>query len=132
MRTYLLDTDVIIAYLRGLEEAVGFVNNLLRDGAMMGCCPVNVAEIYAGMRKKELNATEKLINSLRFFSANLETAKFAGDMIRDLRSKGITLALADAIIAAVVIQNDLILATYSKRHYTMPGITLISPDESSR
>ena len=123
---------MIIAYLRGLEQAVDFVNNLLRDGAMMGCCPVNVAEIYAGMREKERNITEKLINSLRFFSANLETAKLAGDMIRDLRNKGITLALADAIIAAVVIQNDLILVTYNKRHYTMPGIALISPDESSR
>ena len=123
---------MIIAYLRGLEQAVDFVNNLLRDGAMMGCCPVNVAEIYAGMREKELDATEKLIDSLRFFPANLETAKLAGDMIRDLRNKGITLALADAIIAAVVIQNDLILVTYNKRHYTMPGIALISPDESSR
>ena len=132
MKTYLLDSDVIIAYLRGLEQAVDLVNNLLRDGAMMGCCPVNVAEIYAGMREKERNITEKLINSLRFFSANLETAKLAGDMIRDLRNKGITLALADAIIAAVVIQNDLILVTYNKRHYTMPGIALISPDESSR
>ena len=123
---------MIIAYLRGLEEAVDFVNNLLRDGAMMGCCPVNVAEIYAGMREKERNITEKLIDSLRFFPANLETAKLAGDMIRDPRNKGITLALADAIIAAVVIQNDLILVTYNKRHYTMPGIALISPDESSR
>jgi predicted nucleic acid-binding protein len=132
LKTYLLDSDVIIAYLRGLEQAVDFVSNLLRDGAMMGCCSVNVTEIYAGMRKKERNITEKLINSLRFFSANLETAKLAGDMIRDHRSKGITLALADAIIAAVVTQNDLILVTYNKRHYTMPGIALISPDESSR
>jgi len=132
LKTYLLDSDVIIAYLRGLEQAVDFVNNLLRDGAMMGCCSVNVTEIYAGMRKKERNITEKLINSLRFFPANLGTAKFAGDMIRDLRSKGKTLTLADAIIAAVAIQNDLILATYNKRHYAMPGIALVSPDESSR
>ena len=132
MRTYLLDSDVIIAYLRGLEEAVDFVNHLLRDGAALGCCPVNVAEVYAGMREKERGATEKLIDSLRFFPINLEAAKLAGAIVHRHGSKGITLALADAMIAAAAIQSGLILATYNEKHYAMTELTLISPRRASR
>lgn len=54
-----------------------FVNRLLEDGASSGCCPVNVVEIYAGMREKERDITEELINSLRLFPINLEIAKLA-------------------------------------------------------
>ena len=131
MRTYLLDSDVIIAYLRGLEEAVRFVNNLFRNSVVMGICSINVVEIYAGMKERERDATERLIESLRFFPVDPETARLAGDMIRNHRGKGITLALADAVIAATAIQNDLILATYNKKHYPMTEVRLISPDEKS-
>jgi len=123
---------VIIAYLRGMEEAVDFVNHLFRNGAALGCCPVNVAEVYAGIREKEHGATEKMIYSLQFFSIDLETAKLAGNMIRDYRSRGTTLALADAMIAAVAIQNGLILATYNEKHYPMTELTLFSPGGTNR
>jgi predicted nucleic acid-binding protein len=118
---------VIIAYLRGLEEAVHFVNHLVRDGAVLGCCPLNVAEVYAGMKGRERAATEELIDSFRFFPVDLEAAKLAGDIIRSYRSKGVTLALADAAIAALAIQNGLLLATYNEKHYPMTELTLICP-----
>ena len=130
MKTYLLDSDVIIAYLRGYEEPVRFVNYLVADGALLGCCHVNVVEIYAGMREKERNITEQLINSLRFFTIDLDAAKLAGDMIRDYRSKGITIALADAMVAAAAIRNDLVLVTYNKKHYPMANLAVISPTQS--
>jgi tRNA(fMet)-specific endonuclease VapC len=131
LKTYLLDSDVIIAYLRGLREAVDFANHLHRNGAVLGCCPVNVAEVHAGMREKERDATEKMIDSLRFFPIDLEAAKLAGDMICNYRSRGITLTLADAMIAAVAIQNDLILATHNEKHYPMAELTLTSPGGTS-
>ena len=127
MRTYLLDSDVIIAYLRGYEEPVRFTNSLLEDGASLGCCPVNVVEIYSGMKEKERGITEELINSLRLFPIDLETAKLTGDIIRSYRSAGTTTALADAMVAAVAIQNNLILATYNEKHYPMADIAVVSP-----
>jgi len=130
LKIYLLDSDVIIAYLRGLKEAVDFADHLLRDGSMLGCCSVNVAEVYAGMKEKERTTTENLIDSLKFFPVNLEEAKLTGNMIRHYRSKGVTLGLADAMIAAVAIQNDLILVTYNERHYPMEELKLLSPGKS--
>ncbi len=127
MKTYLLDSDVIISYLRGYEEPVGFVNRLLEDGASLACCPVNVVEIHAGMREKERDITEELINSLRFFPIDLETARLAGDIIRSYRSEGVTMALADAMVAAVAMQNNLVLATYNEKHYPMTDLAVVSP-----
>ena len=123
---------MIIAYLRGLEAAVDFVNHLFLDGAALGCCPVNIAEVYAGMKEKERSATENLIDSMQFFSIDPEAARLTGDIIREYRTKGITLALADTMIAAVAIQNDLILATYNEKHYPMTELTLISLRKAHR
>ena len=63
---------------------------------------------------------------------DLGAAKLAGDIIRDYRSEGVTLALADATIAAVVIQNGLVLATYNENHYPMARLTLISRRKADR
>jgi len=129
MKTYLLDSDVIISYLRGLKETVSFVDHLFKIGSILGCCPVNVTEVYAGMRESERNQTEKFIDTLRFFPINRIIAKLAGNIIFVYRSKGITLSSTDAMTATVAIHNDLILITYNKRHYPMRELTLMSPDD---
>ena len=67
MKIYLLDSDVIISCLRGSRETLDFLDNLLSMGSILGCCSVNVTEIYAGMREGEQDKTEKLINKLKFF-----------------------------------------------------------------
>jgi len=58
---------------------------------------VNVVEIYAGMKEKERDVTEELINSLRFFPIDLETARLAGNIVCRYRSEGVTMALADTM-----------------------------------
>lgn len=129
MKIYLLDSDVIISCLRGSRETLDFLDNLLSMGSVLGCCSVNVTEVYAGMREVEQDKTEKLINKLRFFSIDLKVAKLAGDMIRNYKSKGITLSPTDAMIAAVAIYNDLILITNNRKHYPMKELKSISPKD---
>ena len=129
MKILLLDSDVIISYLRGLKKTVVSVDHLFSIGSILGCCPVNITEVYAGMRESERSKTEKFINSLRFFSINREVAKLAGNIIYEYRSKGITLSSTDAMIAAVAIKNDFILITYNKKHYPMNELKSMSPEE---
>ena len=129
MKIYLLDSDVMISYLRGLEETVIVIDHLLKIGSVLGCCPVNITEVYAGMKESERNKTEKFVNSLRFFAIDREVAKLAGNIIYEYRNKGIVLSSTDAMIAAVAINNGLILITYSKRHYLMNELKSMSPKE---
>ena len=129
MSKYLLDSDVMIAYLRDVKETVDFVDSLFNNGEILACCSINVTEVYSGMKEKERTSTDRLIKNLEFFLVDLEIAKIAGNIIRDYKSRGITLGLADATIAATAIHNDLILVTYNKRHYPMDELSSISPKD---
>lgn len=130
MSKYLLDSDVMIAYLRDVKETFDFIDSLFNNGEMLGCCSVSVTEVYAGMKEKERISTEKLIKNLQFFLVDLEIAKMAGDIMRDYRSQGITLGLTDTTIAATAIYYDLILVTYNKKHFPMDELLSISPKDS--
>lgn len=49
----ILDSDVLIWWLRGREDVVEKIKAFLRDGEKLYITPVNVAEIWAGLRKNE-------------------------------------------------------------------------------
>jgi len=127
---YLLDSDVMIAYLRDIKETVDFINSLFNNGETLACCSINVTEVYSGMKERQRTSTEKLIKNLQFFLVDFEIAKMAGNIMRYYRSQGITLGLTDATIAATAIYNDLILITYNKKHYPMEELSIISPKDS--
>ena len=77
MAKYLLDTTVMIDYLRGKDEVVELLRKLFFEGSSLGCCPVNVIEIYAGMKEKERKITEEFIDSLENYELTKEIAKRA-------------------------------------------------------
>lgn len=53
MTTFLLNTSVIIDVLNGKNERDVLLTRLLNAGNLLACCPINVSEIFAGMRPKE-------------------------------------------------------------------------------
>jgi predicted nucleic acid-binding protein len=54
MATYLLDTTVIIDVINRKRDRNQFLLELAEEqGHILACCPINVAEVYAGMRPKE-------------------------------------------------------------------------------
>ena len=82
-----------------------------------------------GMRPGEERKTEKLLRSLEFYPVTWEAAQLAGDLYRQWRPKGQTLALSDLTIAAVAITNKLVLVTGNQKHFPMPELHLLQlPD----
>lgn len=53
MAIFLLDTNVIIDALNGKKDRNPFLLGLIDQGHLLACCPINVAEVYAGVRPKE-------------------------------------------------------------------------------
>ncbi len=125
MADYLLDTTVIIDFLRGHSGRVELLMELSSRDNMLGCCCINVSEVYAGMKEKERMQTEELINSLKYFPVSLLTAKLAGTCQNRYARKGITLSTSDVIIAAVAIENNLILVTDYRKHFPMPELKVL-------
>jgi predicted nucleic acid-binding protein len=119
MTTYLLDTNVIIDALRGKQNRVALLTQLLQQGHLLACSSVQVSEVYAGMRPHEEAATEELLRSLEYFEVDWETARLAKILKRDYSGKRITLAVADATIAAVALSHQMTLITDNPKHYPM-------------
>src|SRR5437016_2566933 len=124
MATFLLDTSVIIDVLNNRRARPTLLLDLVKSGHVLACCPINITEVYAGMRPKEEAATEGFLASLQHVPIASGAARLAGELKRDYARKGTTLNLGDVIIAAVAIHNGLALLTDNTKDFPMPNLSL--------
>jgi hypothetical protein len=121
MRTVIIDTDIAIDYLRGIEYAKAFIDPLLdADNAFLSV--LSVYELAAGMRKEERAKTEDFMNACSIEPVNPDIAVKGGDLYRHYREKGITLAPIDCLIAATALIGGHKIATRNTGHYPEKGL----------
>jgi predicted nucleic acid-binding protein len=116
MATFRLDSSIIIDTINGKKKRDQLLKDLLQQGHLLGCCSINVTEVYAGMRPHEEIRTTALLASLQHFPVTFPVARLAGELKRDHSKKGISLATTDVTIAAVAIHNQLTLVTDNIKH----------------
>ena len=110
-----VDTDVLIDFLRGLSPAVDFVT---RHTDAIVISSVSVAELYAGVRVHERETLDTFVALFPIAPVEHELARVAGLLRRDYGpSHG--LGLADAVIAATAQQRNAELVTMNVRHFPM-------------
>ncbi len=124
MAGYLLDTTTIIDHLRGNKKINSYLEEIGQRGDIVGCCCINIAETYTGMKEKEKEKTDKFIENLYYFKVTKEIAKLAGGLRQKYFKKGKTLATTDVIIAAAAITYGLILITKNVKHYPFPELEI--------
>jgi predicted nucleic acid-binding protein len=100
------------------------VANLVRSGSLLACCPVNITEVYAGLRDHKEAETEAFLSALKFYEITAKIARTAGLLERDWARAGQTLAPGDVTLAAVAIENKLGFLTDSRKHFPMPELML--------
>ena len=112
----LLDTDVLVDFLRGHSKAVAFIN-AQSDRIILSS--IVVAELFAGVRgDAEQVVLEDFISLFRVIPVDAEIAKAGGLYKRDYaRSHGV--GLADAILAATAESENAELKTLNTKHYPM-------------
>jgi hypothetical protein len=59
--TYLLDSSVIIDTLNDRNERPRLLAEFSQQDVLLACCPINVTEVYMGMRPGEERKTENLL-----------------------------------------------------------------------
>jgi predicted nucleic acid-binding protein len=115
-RPILLDTDVLVDFLRGHKQAVAFVN---KNADRIVLSAIVVAELYSGVKgDAEEAALGDLISLFRVVDVTSEIARAGGLLRRDYgTSHGV--GLADALLAATAASGGAEFATLNTRHYPM-------------
>ncbi len=110
----LVDTDVMVDFLRGHAKAVALVHDHSPRIILSG---IAAAELYAGVKgDKELNTLDDLLSLFRIVPVSAELARAGGLYKRDYaKSHGV--GLADAIIAATAQAESADLKTLNVKHY---------------
>jgi predicted nucleic acid-binding protein len=121
MARHLLDTDVLIWILRSKREAVAFVHDLLKE-EVPAISAIAFYEVWAGARPAEERVILKFLTSFELVPVDQDVARQGAQYHRTFRSKGITLSMADALIAACARNHDLILVTQNARDFPMTDI----------
>ena len=112
----LIDTDVLIDYLRDYPAAASYVE--AHQGRFL-ISVVTVAELYAGVREGEERARlEQFLRAFEIIPLDLRLAVQGGLYRRDY-SKSHNVGLADALIAATATQRQVPLVTLNRRHFPM-------------
>ncbi|MBN1293086.1 MAG: type II toxin-antitoxin system VapC family toxin [Candidatus Latescibacteria bacterium] len=115
-KNLLFDTDVLIDFLKGRDEAITFLES---QALQWFISTVTVAELYAGVREgNEKIILENFIETFTILPISINIAQKGGLFRRDYgKSKGI--GLADALIAATAEEYDLTLVTLNRKHFSM-------------
>ncbi len=77
------------------------------------------------MKAGEEGATNAFLDGLISIAVDVPVARRAGKTLGELRSKGMTVGIADAIIAATALQLDAPLLTNNVEHYPFPDLKVI-------
>jgi predicted nucleic acid-binding protein len=117
----LIDTDIAIDFLRGEAFAQPLMGGLWSDDQAM-ISVLTVYELTAGMRDVEKVATHNFIEACGLESITPEIACKGGELYREYRAKGVTLASLDCLIAATAFVKGYKVATRNVKHYPEKGI----------
>ena len=120
----LLDTDIVIDFLRRRDYARKLLENWAGEG-LLAISTLTHLEIYQGMKAGEEEATNTFLDGLTSVTVDVPIARWAGRMLGELRSKGVTAGIADSIIAATALQLGAPLLTNNVEHYPFSDLKVI-------
>lgn len=119
---FLVDTDVLVDFLRGREEAVGFLESA---EAPLLVSAITVAELFAGCRTEAEGARlETFLGAFEVLPVEADIAA-AGGRHRAKHGPAHGTGLADALIAATADAAAARLVTRNRRHFPMLDDVLV-------
>lgn len=120
MDKYLVDSDIIIWYLKGRDKEAKLLEKLSQKADLFFSV-VTITEIRAGLTKNPSVVIKNLQDIFVPVEITPEIAELAGAYKQKFR-----LDIADMLIAASAVNRNLTLVTYNKKHFPMKEIKLYS------
>ncbi|MGI8576908.1 MAG: type II toxin-antitoxin system VapC family toxin [Nocardioidaceae bacterium] len=115
----LVDSDVLIAHLRGVRSARDWLVRCRQETGRIATSVVSIAEIAGGMRSEERRDVSRLFSSLDVLPVSERVGWRASEFIRTYRRSHTGIGLGDFLVAATADVNGLDLATLNVKHFPM-------------
>lgn len=116
--TALVDTSVLIDYLRGDQQAAEVLERE-RAAAALHASEITRLEVLAGMQPAEEDGTRLLLSTIVWHPVDTEVAEEAGALGRKWLPSHHSIDSADLAIAATAIRTGSRLLTRNVRHFPM-------------
>ena len=120
----LLDTDVVIDFLRKREYALKLLDDWSCKG-LLAISTITHLEVYQGIKTGEEETTNAFLDGLTTIGVDIPIARRAGKLLGDLRDKGITIGIADTLIAATAFELTVPLLTNNVEHYPFKELKVV-------
>ena len=126
MSMRIIDTNVLIDYLKNKPEAVDFLKRCVRERDQLACSVITVAELLTGVRPGEKDIVMRFLHAFEALDVTYEMALLAGAYMRQYRDKN-HISLADALLAATASVHQAAFSTLNTKHFPMPDISMSRP-----
>lgn len=118
----LLDTDVLVEYLRGRQRAIEYLEGLSSDPSIS---VISVAELFTGVKgDEEERVLKQFLLVFSILPVNEKIARLGGLYRREYRPSHGT-GSADALIAATAEEDGASLVTFNRRHFPMVSEVMV-------
>ncbi|MBD3193291.1 MAG: PIN domain-containing protein [Candidatus Heimdallarchaeota archaeon] len=119
---FCLDSDILIAIMRGNQEARDKLKALQVEGIVF-VSSITIFELFFGAYLSEateqnLQTVSNLLAPFSKLNFSFTEAQLAGQLSANLQKKGSIIGIRDCMIAAVVISNNKTLVTRNIKHFS--------------
>ena len=119
------DSSVWIEYLRSKESSVQAVLRHLLERDEVVMTGVVLTEVLGGVRSdREYRLLAGLMSELPYVEATKETWMRCGNIARQLRAHGVTVHVADILLATLAIEGGYEIYTRDSDFNRIPGVRL--------
>ncbi|HXM62548.1 MAG TPA: type II toxin-antitoxin system VapC family toxin [Terriglobales bacterium] len=128
----LADTDVLIDYLAGTQPATDQVLAYAESDSLQTSA-ITCFELLTGARNgKRGDAVRRLVGAIPVLPLDREAATRAADVRQRLARSGVSIAMADSLIAGIALVNNLPLLTRNRKHFeSVEGLRLVPLRQST-
>ncbi len=119
-----LDSSFVIDHLRGDPGARGRWHRMFEEGDQPVVTEIVVCEVRTGLRAVDEAILERFLLPTEFVKPDRATAMLAGRWRAEVRDRGRTLGIADALIAAAAFQLGGGVVTRDLRDFSLTPVRL--------
>lgn len=130
MNGFLIDTTVLIDWLRRHPPTVAWLEQEAAAGRRLVISPVTVAEVFSGTSAPHRSERAEQLAVYEYHAFSFEAARLAGELYFQHVKEGRRLPLPDLLQAALAKTLSLAVATSNPDHF--PDVPTINPREFQR